>query len=250
MNFDFENNILYLIRSELGKQIHSLFNGKIQDNIFKGCVLPKFSEWTGTQDLGSKLIGTYEQDILNFLQKTKGSYKFLIDIGAADGYYVVGSLFAKIVDRSYGFEINEKSRNIMIENAKINNVINSAYIDSEANLEKIASILKNEKHNSGIFIIDIEGEEFNLLTNDFLEICKNSTLIVEIHRWADINNRYEDIIKYCNNFFDIGYFYNRTKTIPDLPTINKTNDNIKWLLCSEGRFEQMEWLLLTPKTKS
>ena len=247
---NFHNNILYEIRSELGRVMHSSFNGIIQDNVFKGCLLPESSEWTGTQDLGSKLLGIYEQDILEFLNKTKGSYKFLIDIGAADGYYVVGSVFAGVVERSYGFEINKKSRGTMIENAKRNNVLDSVYIDSEATLAKINNILNSEGQNPGIFIIDIEGEEFNLLTDNFLKACRNSTLIVEIHKDRDLNNRYEDILKYASDFFEINYFYNRTKTIPDIPLINKINDNFRWLICSEGRFEQMEWLILTPKQTS
>jgi hypothetical protein len=244
---DFYNNILYEIRSELGRVMHSSFNGVIQDNVFKGCILPGSSEWSGTQDLSSKLLGTYEQDILEFLNKTKGSYKFLIDIGAADGYYVVGSVFAGIVDRAYGFEINEKSRDAMIENAKINNVLDSVYVDSEATLSKINSILNDQNQGSGIFIIDIEGAEFDLLTYSFLKACKNSTLIVEIHEENDLSNKYKDIIDYCSNFFDINYFHNRTKTIPDLPPINTINDNFRWLLCSEGRFKQMHWLVLTPR---
>ena len=247
---DSQNDSLYQIRSELGSKIHSSFSGIIQSNTFKGCFLPEVSEWTGTQDLGSKLLGIYEQDILEFLNKTKGCYKFLVDIGAADGYYVVGSVFAGIVERSYGFEINEKSKYIMIENAKINNVLDSVYVDSEANLTKINNILSNEGQNPGIFIIDIEGEEFNLLTDNFLKACRNSTLIVEIHKDRDLNNRYEDILKYASDFFEINYFYNRTKTIPDIPLINKINDNFRWLICSEGRFEQMEWLILTPKQAS
>jgi hypothetical protein len=154
---DSQNDSLYQIRSELGSKIHSSFNGIIQSNTFKGCFLPEVSEWTGTQDLGSKLLGIYEQDVLEFLNKTKGSYKFLIDIGAADGYYVVGSVFAGIVDRAYGFEINEKSRDTMIEKAKINNVLNSVYIDSEATLTKINNILNDEDQGSGIFIISYPG---------------------------------------------------------------------------------------------
>ena len=246
---DFKSRILYIMRDELGSKIHSFFDGKIQSHIFKGCSLPAFSEWTGTQDLGSRLLGTYEQDTLNFLEKTKGSYKFLIDIGAADGYYVVGSVFAKIVDRSYGFEIDKANREIMIENAKTNGVIDSLYIDSEATLEKVGNILNKEGKNPGIFLIDIEGAEFNLLTNEFLEMCKNHTLIIEIHKWLDINNKYDDIVNYCRNLFNIDYFYNRTKTIPDIPFIDEANDNFKWLLCSEGRLRQMEWLVLTPKNK-
>jgi len=249
-NFNDQVNILYNTRAELGKQLHLFFDGKIQDNIFKGCLLPEFSEWTGTQDLGPKLLGTYEQEILNFLKTSKGSYSFLIDVGAADGYYVVGSLFAKIVDRSYGFEINEKSRNIMLQNAKINNVIDSTHVDSEATLEKIYNILKKEKENTGIFIIDIEGAEFDLLTNNFLEMCQDHTLIIEIHSWNDNNNKYKDLIECSNNFFNVNYFYNRTKTLPNLPFINNINDNIKWLLCSEGRWQQQEWLLLTPKNRA
>jgi hypothetical protein len=244
---DFHNNILYEIRSELGRVMHSSFNGVIQDNVFKGCILPGSSEWSGTQDLSSKLLGTYEQDILEFLNKTKGSYKFLIDIGAADGYYVVGSVFAGIVDRAYGFEINEKSRDTMIENAKINNVLNSVYIDSEATLTKINNILNDEDQGSGVFIIDIEGAEFDLLTDSFLKACKNSTLIIEIHEDGDLKNRYKDMLEYSSNFFDINYFYNRTKTIPNIELINTMNDNFRWLICSEGRPKQMKWLVLTPK---
>jgi hypothetical protein len=244
---NFQNDTLYEIRSELGAKIHSSYNGVIQDNIFKGCFIPEVSEWTGTQDLGSKLLGIYEQDILEFLGKTKGQYKFLVDIGAADGYYVVGSVFSGIVDRAYGFEINEKSRDTMIENARINNVLDSVHIDSEATLAKVNSILNDENQGPGVFIIDIEGAEFDLLTYSFLKACKNSTLIVEIHEENDLNNKYKDIINYCGNFFDISYFYNRTKTIPDLPLINTINDNFRWLLCSEGRFKQMHWLVLTPR---
>jgi hypothetical protein len=242
-----QNDTLYQIRSELGAKIYSSYNGIIQNNTFKGCSIPEVSEWSGTQDLGSKLLGIYEQDVLDFLNKTKGTYKFLVDIGAADGYYVVGSVFAGIVDRAYGFEINGKSRDTMIENAKINNVLDSVYIDSEATLAKIDSILNDEDQNPGIFIIDIEGAEFDLLTYSFLKACKNCTLIVEIHEENDLNNKYKDIINYCSNFFDISYFYNRTKTIPDLPLINTINDNFRWLLCSEGRFKQMHWLVLTPR---
>ena len=245
---DFYNSQLYGIRSELGEITHKIFNGIVQDNLFKGCSIPEYSEWTQTQDLGSKLLGIYEQDILEFLNKTKGSYKFLVDIGAGDGYYAVGSVFAGVVERAYGFEINEKSRDTMIENAKINNVLDSVYIDSEATLAKINNILNNEGQNSGIFIVDIEGEEFKLLTNKFLEVCKNSTLIIEIHEWDSLSNRYEEIIKNCDIFFNISYLYNRTKTIPDLPVINQINDNFRWLLCSEGRPQQMKWLVLTPKS--
>ena len=45
--------------------------------------------------------------------------------------------------------------------------------------------MQNCESKKTLLLIDIEGNEFNLLNQKFFKFFSNSLLIVEIHNWVD-----------------------------------------------------------------
>ena len=98
-------------------------------------------------------------------------------------------------------------------------------------------------------MIDIEGGEFDLLTNEFLLVCKNSKLIIELHdsfiKGSD--NRRNDLFKRANMYFDITYLQRVNPDIYSFKELENFDDNFRQLVFSEGRPPKMEWVLFSPK---
>ena len=74
----------------IGKKIHKIFLGKVVDGPYKGVkILPK-EHWSN--DLGSKILGFYEKQIQETVQKlsSNNTITTLVNFGAAEGYHLTG----------------------------------------------------------------------------------------------------------------------------------------------------------------
>ena len=105
----------------------------VQYGPFKGMKIDKEKSWELEYGLITKILGTYEEKILNILIKFSKKNNTFIDIGAADGFYVVGMAFKNIFKYIYAFEINTKSRNVIKLNHKLNKCEQNIKIKNEAN---------------------------------------------------------------------------------------------------------------------
>ena len=105
-------------------------NFVVQNGIFKNLKLNHEISW-GKGDIASKVYGFYENKIQEKLKDIKKP--ILIDIGAADGFFAVGSLKSKICDFCYAFEEKKKSRENLYTTAEINNVKNNLSIMGAVN---------------------------------------------------------------------------------------------------------------------
>lgn len=148
----------------------------IMSGPFKG--MKYINRSTGSPIL-CKLAGTYEDELYETLEyvKTK-KYSQFIDIGAAEGYYVVGISKYILPDlkERVAFEYDHKGQNRIKELCKLNdcpNVIIKGFCDENALLETIS----NEQ---SFLIVDIEGGEFDLLGSRKINFNK-ADILVEIH---------------------------------------------------------------------
>ena len=91
----------------------------VQYGIFKNLKMNHDISW-GRGDIASKIYGFYENKIQQKLKDINNP--ILIDIGAADGFFAIGSLKSKICEFCYAFEETKKSRENLSKTAKINNV--------------------------------------------------------------------------------------------------------------------------------
>ena len=99
-------------RKLLALDINSRFKHTIKYGPFKGMVFSQ-DHWWGASDRSAMLLGIYEEEILNSLMSIPSKYNVFVNIGAADGYYSIGSLISRKYTKIYAFEISAKGQNII-----------------------------------------------------------------------------------------------------------------------------------------
>ena len=146
------------------------------------------------------------------------------------------------------YEINKQSRNNLEKNLALNNLENKIEIYNEANFNSLKEKINKNDVEKTLFLIDIEGHEFNLFNESFCEYFKESFFIIEDHHFniLDVNkkNKFYDLVK---NFFNIEILKDTGKNPFELKILDNYNDDEKYLMMSEGRPETMQWLILKPK---
>jgi hypothetical protein len=231
-------------RNALSKQIFARYEGIVQEGLFKGLQVREIGFWDGGGDAGAKILGIYEQQVLEtFTEKQK--FRTLINIGAADGYYGFGLLLAKKCKNVIFFESSLESRN---EIEKMNQLYDfQIEILEKATRETLTSVIEKTKMDEVVFLVDIEGGEFIIFDNNLIEKMQGSTIILEIHDFVNPNFDKHALEQKFSGKFDIEKIFNNSRKLPQLEAIQDLHDNERWLLASEGRVKGMEWWILSTK---
>jgi hypothetical protein len=195
------------------------------------------------------VLGLYEQEVLDNLMKAPDHFRVFVDVGAADGYYAVGLLHSGKVDRSVAFEARPEGQTAITLLAAQNGVSDKITILGTAS-DRFVDTLSAYKINSHetMFLIDIEGAEFKILTEDVFAFLKDSLIVVETHAhiYDDPQGEIQRLIKIASMTHRVTTWYPGArnpwtiKELDDFPEIDR------WILCSEGRFEVQQWLRFDP----
>ena len=234
--------------------LFKISNDKVMSGPFKGMKLLKKSSWDKkiyefNPDLSSKIVGCYEQEVQNKIVELQkiNKKKYFINFGAGEGYFALGVLYSGFFEQSIAFEITDESRNIMIENSKINKLDNRLSIKYAANSSFLKDILDSGKKLDDIFILsDIEGAEFEIFNDDNLSKLINCNLIIEFHRHPidDENKKFKEKL---NKYFKVSLLSTSNRSFSDIPLLKELNDDDRWLIASENRPYLMNWFVCTPK---
>ena len=227
-------------------EVYNQLGQKIRYGPFKGMHLTN-NPWWGQYDLGSQCLGVYETEILEQFDKIKyGTYDYFIDIGAGDGYYAIGMLYSKKIDKVLCYEIEPKGQKVIFENWKKNGSIGNIKIMGNVSISNIFENIKDNANN--LVLIDIEGNEFELVNEHFLKTFSKSTIIIEIHNWVDcFNQKYEALLRCANKYFEISILNKNEMVIKNFHELRDMTDDNRYLLMSERRPCQMRFLKLTPR---
>jgi hypothetical protein len=109
------------------------------------------------------------------------------------------------------------------------------------------SVLTKINLKETLFIVDIEGGEYNLFSETLLNVIKTSTIILEIHEFLEPQFEKEEFEKRFLKNFEVKKIFGSSRILPKLDILDKISDNEKWLFVSEGRIQSMEWWIMTPK---
>ena len=234
--------------------LFKISNDKVMSGPFKGMKLLKKSSWDKkiyefNPDLSSKIVGCYEQEVQSKIVELQkiNKKKYFINFGAGEGYFALGVLYSGFFEQSIAFEITDESRNIMIENSKINKLDNRLSIKYSANSSFLKDILDSGKKLDDIFILsDIEGAEFEIFNDDNLSKLKNCNLIIEFHRHPidEKNKKFEEKL---NKYFKVSLLSMSNRSFSDITLLKELNDDDRWLIASENRPYLMNWFVCTPK---
>ncbi len=223
-----------------------IFSNRVKYGPFKGMLISE-NVWWGRDDFPSKLVGQYEEHVLNQIISHSKLYNTFIDIGAADGYYAVGLLTADIFKSACCFEISADGRRVISENARLNNVIEKVNIKSAANHSELTGFI--QEHGPALILCDIEGAEFTLFNDSLLSELSECMLIIELHDQYIKNGaeRLQNFIEVSSNYFNLEFILRSNPLVHQFKEFDNISDNQKLLMFSEGRPSIMQWIKLSPK---
>ena len=207
---------------------------------------------TSAGNLGAKTCGLYESEVIEQIARL-GPFKDVVNFGAADGYFSLGLLVAGMAERSICFEMTEQGRAEIARNARENGLSDKVVVRGTVD-DTVGSILAelNFDPTASLVLCDIEGAEFEVLTEKVLSGLKGATLIVELHdRLRPEGLPLRDALvarlpETANAFILKG----APPNWQDIPVIENLSDNDRALVCSDGRKVLGEWLIVTYGTEA
>ena len=242
------NSIIEKKKFYIGKKIMEISNKEVISGIYKSTKLTCKTHWGGLE-ISSKLVGFYEQQVqekIIFLKK-KFNLEYLINFGSGDGYHLIGLLKNKYFKLGVAFELDDSGMAQIQENAKLNKIEKKVVIFGKANFDKVSNILDENKLKKTLFLVDIEGAEFDLFNENNLPYFKNSILVIENHDFYKEKLSVENFFTFMKKHFSLEILKNSSRNPHEIKHLDKFDDDEKWLIASEGRKQNMNWLIFIPK---
>lgn len=131
-----------------------------------------------------KLLGVYEIELSDTLdQWTKIPFRTIIDVGAAEGYYAVGSALRWPKASVFAFETTDEGRRLILRNAELNDVRGRMTIQGHCELKELQTAMAGPYPT--LLIMDVEGAERTLLDTSQIPELHSAHIIVEVHDCFD-----------------------------------------------------------------
>ena len=112
----------------------------------------------------------------------------------------------------------------------------------------IKNALKNFNHTKLLFLVDIEGQEYDLFNRDFCKTFSKGTFIIEEHPFNISNKRkIKNFNQNIKKYYNVEILEDTPKNPFNFVILEKYSDDEKYLMMAEGRPESMKWLILQPK---
>ena len=238
----------------LDKKIFIITGGVVRQGTYKSLKLSKEQNWKSVSDcdLSPKLLGVYETQVQNKITKLKQDYdlKYLVNFGAGEGYHALGLIKNNYFEKCICFEIDKKTREILIKNSKINDLENKIKIYNEANFNQVSLELNEDQLKKTLFLVDIEGYEFTLYNKNNLQFINKSFHLIENHEdYYKDKYKVQEFYKIMRDNFKLEILKNSGRNPFDIDEIKFLPDDERWLMMSEGRPCEMNWLVFKPNNR-
>ena len=236
---------------KLENEIMKISNNLVLNGHYKDTYLSCKTNWK-SRDNCSKLLGIYESQVQDKIiqEQKKNNLINIVNFGAADGYHILGLIKKGYFKNGYAFEIDKVTKNYLDENINKNNLDGKIKTFFEANFDIIFKNISDNDLKKTLFLIDIEGQEFELLNETILKRLMHSYLLVENHDFIQPNKNLTNIFQQnIKKFFNIEIIEYSSKNPFQINLLKNFSEIDKWLMMNEGRPQTMHWIYLTPKHK-
>lgn len=192
-----------------------------------------------------KLVGSYEAVLHPTLAEIfQNKFDTVIDIGAAEGYYLVGlgQKFPKA--RLIGFETESTGRELITEMYKKNNLHNDLILEGTATTSNVVPYITG----ATLLICDCEGGELDIL-NPSAEVAfaKVQTAVIELHDF--IRPRIKEALtkrfSATHHITLVPFKMANPNDFPFLKSIQNHKDQYEIL--RERGWQEQEWMILNRK---
>jgi hypothetical protein len=233
---------IYRYRERLALSLAERLNYTVINGPFKGMKLIPGSHWN-SGDIASQLFGLYEEELENILEKELSKKPdIVINIGAGDGFYLVGIKRRLSDARAIGYEINELSRQRCMALAAFNSV--DIEVHGEMSIDDISLELKDAKN--ALVFCDVEGAEIAFCEMNMKDACPNATFIIECHDFLvpgvtqALKEKFQETHT-VEEIFEGGRNPNKFELLGNLNSFDKS------IICCEFRGGPQNWMYATPK---
>lgn len=192
-----------------------------------------------------KLIGSYEAVLHPYIEEFKNKqFDTILDIGSAEGYYLIG--FGHILPQSQliGFELEERGRELSKELYEKNNLTNKLILFGEATKENVAPLITEKT----LLICDCEGAELDILDPEsFPELKKIDTAIIELHDFIrpGIKEALTERFHKTHKIKIIPFALANQEDFPFFEEVTNVKDLYE--LRRERGWQEQEWMILERK---
>jgi hypothetical protein len=238
-------------RYGLSERLCEYFDYRVAYGPFAGLQLDPQSWWSAA-DRGGMILGCYEAQVLRVLQSLCVGARSMVDVGAADGYYAVGAVKAGMVPLAFCFEMSPAGQAVIRSNAAANGVADKIAVAGIADAEFLDWIPEDywNEDDASVFLVDIEGAEFDLLTSNVLERLRKSRIIVELHEAKGVSpSEVDALIERAAPHFQCDVITSGPRDPGAIQELAAWSDDDRWLLMSESRSYDMRWLVMTPTSE-
>jgi hypothetical protein len=233
--------------------LEAAFNSKIKSkNIIsvlygplEGLKYPHYDSVGST--LYPKLLGTYESELHEvFNEILNTQYDFILDIGAAEGYYAVGLALKIPKAKVIAFEGDEHGQALCLEMAELNNTKERVFVHGICSEKELLDF--SASAGKGLIICDCEGYERDLFTEEVIKQLEEFDILLELHDGSYsgmtisqvMSRRFE--MTHHVEFINVRY----KKPIEHLEFLGFKEEELLKLL-SEQRQMSVGWLFLKAK---
>lgn len=226
----------------LVRQIGEATNYTIEDGPFKGLILPRFGSWSDL-DIASKILGAYELELFPYIENLiQQRPKFIINVGASEGYYAIGLKRRLPASQCYTYDIDERSFRILAECAQSNNVEVSR-LESFDYCDPLKAI-DSTCHDFGCFIFDCEGFELEILK--FPKFASQASIfLIELHEHLKpgVTKALTDFLRESH---ELTIIQQTDHIFRHFPQLEKYDLCQRAIILDEQRGKPMQWLYALP----
>jgi biotin operon repressor len=236
-------------RQEINALLYDRLGGVVFSGPFQGMQLSvETCSAAGDGDVAPRMLGCYEAELHKvIMQLPDKGYAQVINIGHAEGYYMVG--LARLLPdvQIVGFEQNTEGQRICRSTAIMNNVSSNVHIHGNCDVAALGAVLENGHRY--FLLVDCEGEEKNLLCSDLLPQLVSTDLLVECHDFVD-SSITSTLKQHFADSHHIEVIREGSRDPGLYPVLNDFTSLGRWLAICEFRPSAMHWLVLTSRNFS
>jgi len=194
-----------------------------------------------------KLLGTYEMELNDVIEEViESAPEIVINIGAGEGYYAVGLAQRLPSSTVIAFETEIEGRNLIAQLSELNGVRQRITIEATATTENLTAILARFAAKRCALIVDIEGDEINVLSPSIAAALKNSIVLVESHDGRNTGPIGDTLVERFKETHHITRIWSRPRTINDLPFKFPLLNGVLRNRIDEGRSKGLCWIYMKP----
>lgn len=198
----------------------------------------------GTEAVGGailpKIIGSYEHQLSDLIAGFPGrDYTRAVDIGSAEGYYVVG--LARIMPgvKIFAFDIDPVAHELCRENAERNGVLEQVRFKPECTPTELSKVIESKT----LIVCDCEGFEAEILDPVLVPRLDQCDMLVELHDLI-VPGVSELIHQRFRHTHEITFFSETPRNPDAFPALRGLKDFEASLAMNEKRGGRMQWAFL------